>query len=179
MCAVYLAAYVTPQARRAIRRRRVVFRREVPSKLTAWHPYPCRARRLHHGRRAVATLRASPVGTSPTRVLCLSHSPVSEARRLSLGRAEVLSADGLYRFYLSVARQREPCCSRVHRVESNNRSNAAPHCPDPNLSTDVRQLVGCRPVRTSVGTVSGGCTHRGGYQTTSRLQCAARRDPQP
>ena len=147
--AVYLAASVPPQARRAIRRRRVVFRREVPLTLTAWHRTlvalaGCTT--VDEVSRACSACEPH-LAASPGRAASyLSHSPVSEAHRLSLGRAEVQSADGLYRSCLSVARQPEPCCSRVHRVDSSSRSDAAPHCPDPNLPTDV-QTADWLPVR--------------------------------
>jgi hypothetical protein len=82
--AVYLAASVPPQARRAIRRRRVVFRREVPLTLTAWHPTLVM---LAGCTTVEGQLRPCEphLSASAGRVSYLSHSPVSEARRLSLG----------------------------------------------------------------------------------------------
>jgi len=57
-------------------------------------------------------------------------SPVSEAHRLRLGRAEMQTTRervlaGHTGPVFSVARQ--PCRSRAHRVDSSSRSDAAPH----------------------------------------------------
>jgi len=115
--AVYLAASVVPQARRAIRRRRVVFRREVPSNTHRVASHPCRARRLHHGRKKqYASLRPREPHMLSTPGRASYFSPrlcrrliacvlAGHKRRLWLQSAD----GGLYRSCYSVARQ--PCRS--------------------------------------------------------------------
>ena len=154
--AVYLTASVVPQARRAIRRRRVVFRREVPSnthRVASQHRTHVALAGCTTGERAVClfwglaslTCRLPQVAHHLFHLACVGGPSLTPWPGGNGQRCKRLQrAGGPYRSLSCLSVARQPCRSRAHRVDS---CDAAPHTlrsPDPDSTPDVWQLVGCR-----------------------------------